>query len=187
MRASTPGTAAAPFDAGLLALGDFHNVSTAHSTTYGTACSSSEDGGEHADGGGKSCIRSSSSDGSASQGFPESGAEAAQPATPGAAGGAAASAAEDSAEGMPDLHLAHELALSCYELYRRTPSGLAPEIAHFADNSGESPGPAAGTAVEKPLCAACMAGGRRCLTASMQGRFQWVDNRPAAGGRTWRG
>lgn len=37
---------------------------------------------------------------------------------------------------MPDLQLAAELALTCYELYRRTPAGLAPEIVHFANNTG---------------------------------------------------
>lgn len=37
---------------------------------------------------------------------------------------------------MPDLQLAAELALTCYELYRRTPAGLAPEIVHFSDNRG---------------------------------------------------
>ena len=38
---------------------------------------------------------------------------------------------------IPDLELAAELALTCYELYRRTPAGLAPEIVHFANNTGE--------------------------------------------------
>ena len=37
---------------------------------------------------------------------------------------------------MPDLQLAAELALTCYEMYRRSPAGLAPEIAHFANNTG---------------------------------------------------
>lgn len=37
---------------------------------------------------------------------------------------------------MPDLELAAELAQSCYELYRRTPAGLAPEIAHFNEDAG---------------------------------------------------
>ncbi|KAI3425805.1 hypothetical protein D9Q98_007780 [Chlorella vulgaris] len=36
---------------------------------------------------------------------------------------------------MPDLELAAELAQSCYELYRRTPAGLAPEIAHFNEDA----------------------------------------------------
>ena len=43
-------------------------------------------------------------------------------------------------EEMPDLQLAAELALTCYELYRRTPAGLAPEIAHFANNTGAGAG-----------------------------------------------
>lgn len=53
---------------------------------------------------------------------------------------AAAAAARDATlaagQAMPDLQLAAELALTCYELYRRTPAGLAPEIVHFANNTG---------------------------------------------------
>lgn len=36
-----------------------------------------------------------------------------------------------STEDLTDLELAHELAHTCYQLYRRTPSGLAPEIVVF--------------------------------------------------------
>lgn len=36
------------------------------------------------------------------------------------------------AEGEPDdLEVAEELMRTCYEMYRRTPTGLAPEIAFF--------------------------------------------------------
>lgn len=36
----------------------------------------------------------------------------------------------------PDLEVARELAHTCYQLYRRTPTGLAPEIVHFASETG---------------------------------------------------
>jgi mannosyl-oligosaccharide alpha-1,2-mannosidase len=36
----------------------------------------------------------------------------------------------------PDLEVARQLAHTCYQLYRRTPTGLAPEIAHFTDRAG---------------------------------------------------
>lgn len=36
-----------------------------------------------------------------------------------------------------DLAVARRLMLTCYELYRRTPSGLSPEIAFFTPHSGE--------------------------------------------------
>jgi hypothetical protein len=36
----------------------------------------------------------------------------------------------------PDLEVAAELAATCYALYARTPTGLAPEIAHFAPHAG---------------------------------------------------
>ncbi len=35
------------------------------------------------------------------------------------------------------LQLAHELALTCHEIYRRTPTGLAPEIVWFRDRGQE--------------------------------------------------
>ena len=40
-------------------------------------------------------------------------------------------------QAMPDLELAAELALTCRELYRRSPAGLAPEIVYFANVTGE--------------------------------------------------
>lgn len=117
-----------PYAAGLLALGDFHGVSTQRPYAAAAAGSSSSSSGE----------------------APSDGQEATA-----AAAAAAATAAAAAAEGkqqqmqaaynphgpaggqdVPDLQLAAELALTCYELYRRTPTGLAPEIAHFANNTG---------------------------------------------------
>jgi hypothetical protein len=41
------------------------------------------------------------------------------------------------ADGEPDdLVIARDLMRTCYELYRRTPTGLAPEIAHFEQRGG---------------------------------------------------
>lgn len=39
-------------------------------------------------------------------------------------------------EALSDLQLAEDLVRTCYEMYRRTPTGLAPEIVHFVDRSG---------------------------------------------------
>ena len=39
-----------------------------------------------------------------------------------------------------DLYIAEELALTCYELYRLSPTGLAPEIAHFIPQDPAYPG-----------------------------------------------
>lgn len=38
-----------------------------------------------------------------------------------------------------DLYIAEELSNTCYELYRQSPTGLAPEIAHFFEAEGEYP------------------------------------------------
>lgn len=38
-----------------------------------------------------------------------------------------------------DLYIAEELANTCYELYRQSPTGLAPEIAHFFESEREYP------------------------------------------------
>ncbi|KAL4423330.1 hypothetical protein ABPG77_006125 [Micractinium sp. CCAP 211/92] len=112
---------------GLLALGDFHNVSTQHDVPGNT--NNSSIGSNAPD---SSTTSSAGSD--AGQACPANLGDAAQEAAQ-AVPEAAAAPPADSAEGLPDLQLAHELALSCYELYRRTPAGLAPEIAHFANNS----------------------------------------------------
>ena len=50
------------------------------------------------------------------------------------------------ASDTPDLELAAELARTCYELYRRVPSGLAPEIVHFHMGAGQARHSAAGLA-----------------------------------------
>ena len=39
-----------------------------------------------------------------------------------------------------DLYIAEELAETCYEMYRLSPTGLAPEIAHFIRSESEFPG-----------------------------------------------
>jgi hypothetical protein len=38
-----------------------------------------------------------------------------------------------------DLELARKLMLTCYEMYRLTPTGLAPEIVHFTKHAGDYP------------------------------------------------
>lgn len=93
---------------GLLALGDYHGLSTQQGGLPGGSQDDASSGGSE-------------------------GAAGAEP-------GAAQQRQRRQAQGgrgtnMPDLQLAAELALTCYELYRRTPAGLAPEIAHFANNS----------------------------------------------------
>lgn len=40
---------------------------------------------------------------------------------------------------ITDLDLARELMLTCYETYRSTPAGLAPEIVHFTKHDGDYP------------------------------------------------
>ena len=35
-----------------------------------------------------------------------------------------------------DLAIARDLMRTCYEMYARTPTGLAPEIAHFVERDG---------------------------------------------------
>ena len=41
--------------------------------------------------------------------------------------------------GQPDdLAIARELMRTCYEMYARTPTGLAPEIVHFVQRDGGS-------------------------------------------------
>lgn len=42
--------------------------------------------------------------------------------------------------GLPDklMTLAEELMHTCYEMYRRMPTGLSPEIAHFNTDPGRS-------------------------------------------------
>ncbi|KAL4430639.1 hypothetical protein ABPG75_005895 [Micractinium tetrahymenae] len=121
---------------GLLALGDFHNVSTQHSVPPGMEHNISGTSGSES----RECNRTAEGVGSCGTGISSTVLGSAEdPAAAAQAAPAQASQAsmpqEQSAEGMADLELAHELALSCYELYRRTPAGLAPEIAHFANNS----------------------------------------------------
>ncbi len=146
--------------AGLLALGDFHNVSTQHDVPQNTNNSSSGSSGPDS-----SATSSAGSD--AGQACPANLSEPAQKAAQVVPEAAAPPPAE-SAEGLPDLQLAHELALSCYELYRRTPAGLAPEIAHFANNSG---GRRAGRRHGRGLFAAlCLPFAQRCMTCLCGGR-----------------
>lgn len=38
-----------------------------------------------------------------------------------------------------DLYIAEELSSTCYELYKQSPTGLAPEIAHFFEAEGDYP------------------------------------------------
>lgn len=99
----------APLSTGVLALGDFHGVSTQLAPTAAAA-----------------------GQGEAAQ---QEAQPAAQQQEQQQTGGGVVD--DHSALSMPDLQLAGELALTCYELYRRTPAGLAPEIAHFANHSGE--------------------------------------------------
>eukprot|EP00887_Chlorella_sp_A99_P008081 scaffold12.g8081.t1 len=98
---------------GLLALGDLHGVSSSNN-------SSSSSGG----GGGSSS--------SSSRGRSASASSAPSPHP----GGKEAGEQDGDARTMPDLALAHHLARTCAELYRQTPAGLAPEIAHFSSDSG---------------------------------------------------
>ena len=47
--------------------------------------------------------------------------------------------ADDAADDLSDLEIAAELAETCYQMYRRTPSGLAPEIVFFKEvQSGDA-------------------------------------------------
>lgn len=146
---------------GLLALGDFHGVSTAAVQQQ----QQQQDGGSGGGGAGSSSSQTAEAGGA-------TGAAGAMAEDAGSnsidAGAAAASSADGSlslgpgkeqqrllkqkqkqrrqqrqqhtpetgAVDMPDLQLAAELALTCYEMYRRSPAGLAPEIAHFANNTG---------------------------------------------------
>lgn len=40
-----------------------------------------------------------------------------------------------SATDLPDMEVASELTRSCYEMYRRSPAGLAPEIVFFTNRT----------------------------------------------------
>lgn len=127
--------------AGVLALGDFHGVSTQLDPAAAAAAAAAAAGEEtaahqEADAAVEEQQQQRAKAGEEAAVAQEAKAQQQQQEQRQQAGPDSA-ADEHSATGMPDLQLAAELALTCYELYRRTPAGLAPEIVHFADHSGE--------------------------------------------------
>jgi hypothetical protein len=100
-------------------LGDYHGISTTLST--GSSSSGGSTGGA---GAGAGLEGDSGGDGEYEDGDAEE-------------GGTEAGDGQADWERMGDLQLAEQLAATCYELYRRSPSGLAPEIVHFAERAGE--------------------------------------------------
>lgn len=115
--------------AGLLALGDLHGVSTQRSPEEAAATPPADGTSSSSSDGGAAAAAAAVGEGERA---PQQRRPPRRPAyVPGGA-----DSWQASGEDMPDLQLAAELALTCYELYRRTPAGLAPEIAHFANNTG---------------------------------------------------
>ncbi|GAB4818126.1 hypothetical protein N2152v2_005172 [Parachlorella kessleri] len=131
---------------GLLALGDLHGVSTivvptapivGGATQDPSSSSGSEGSADTASSGGDGGTASKDSEaGNGSQGA-GAGADSSGSGSNAIAGGGSGKAAGalSELEVLPDLELAEQLASTCYELYRRTPSGLAPEIVHFSERA----------------------------------------------------
>ena len=117
--------------AGLLALGDFHGVSTQRTPEDAAEAAAAAAAAEAA-------ARAAAATRAAANGTHPEAEELDADEDAAVAGSTQQQAQQAQQEGrdMPDLQLAAELALTCYELYRRTPAGLAPEIVHFSDNAG---------------------------------------------------
>ena len=85
-----------------------------------------------------------------------------------------------------DLAIAKELMRTCYEMYARTPAGLAPEIVHFVQRDGsEFPkqhelDTGGGDFTVKPNVRPCIDGGfagtglMRRSVRGMRGMLQWT-------------